>query len=403
VAMTTVTLSVEAVGAPPIAYQWLKNGDPLVDGGTLSGSLTPTLTLSNLSGGDTGPYSVVVSNISGSLLSQTAYVAVLDAAITNQPASRTNNALTTATFAVGTVSTAPLTYQWLKNGTNLSDGENVAGSTTSALSLSSVLAADGGAYSVLVSNIYGCVTSATAILTVVDPVITSQPASQTICLGQAATLSVGAVGTLPLGYQWRKDGVPLAAATLPILVVSNAQPSDIATYDVVVTNAAGSAVSSGAKLTLNEITCDSFDPGIGGGNRLYVAALAIQPDGKILAGGCFSALCGQPRSSLARLSADGALDPLFSASTDGTVSALVIQPDGKIVVGGSFASLSGQSRANLGRLNADGSLDTAFAPTSYEVSALAVQTDGKILAGAGSTLRRFNVNGTLDKHVQHDF
>ena len=67
------------------------------------------------------------------------------------------------------------------------------------------------------------------------------------------------------------------------------------------------------------------------GANKSVWALAVQPDGKILLGGEFSAVAGQPRRGVARLNADGSLDPTFNdPNTTGTVYALAIQPDGKI-------------------------------------------------------------------------
>jgi hypothetical protein len=63
----------------------------------------------------------------------------------------------------------PFWYQWQKNGTNLVDGGNLAGSTNRNLTLANVSLADSGTYSVSVSNALGSATSAGAQLTVVYP------------------------------------------------------------------------------------------------------------------------------------------------------------------------------------------------------------------------------------------
>src|SRR5213592_53877 len=74
----------------------------------------------------------------------------------------------------------------------------------------------------------------------------------------------------------------------------------------------------------------------------------------------FSLLAEQPRNSIARLNADGAIDPTFNPGTDGYVLSLAIQADGKILVGGYYNTLGGQPRNYFGRLNSDGTLDTVF-------------------------------------------
>src|SRR5439155_14626183 len=124
----------------------------------------------------------------------------------SQPVSRTNNAFTVATFRVQAGGDAPMIYQWLKDGADLSDVGNVSGANTPALTLSNLVGGDVGGYSVTVSNPYGVVTSLVARLTVVDPVITSQPVSQSVSPGQSITISVTAAGTGPLSYQWQKYG-----------------------------------------------------------------------------------------------------------------------------------------------------------------------------------------------------
>jgi hypothetical protein len=89
--------------------------------------------------------------------------------ITGQPASRTNLVGGLATFSVTAAGGAPLTYRWLKNGTNLVDGSNISGTTTTQLNIDSVSTADSAGYAVIVTNSAGSVTSAVATLAVVNP------------------------------------------------------------------------------------------------------------------------------------------------------------------------------------------------------------------------------------------
>src|SRR5207253_189938 len=131
----------------------------------------------------------------------------------------------------------------------------------------------------------------------------------------------------------------------------------------------------------------SFDPNAGVGTT-GVYSIAVQADGKILAGGDFTTLSpngGAPvtRNRIARLETDGRVDQTLNLSTVGTqVLATAVQLDGKILIGGSFTTVLSVARNNIARLNTDGTLDTAFNPNANnDVYAIAVQTDGKILAG----------------------
>lgn len=147
-----------------------------------------------------------------------------------------------------------------------------------------------------------------------------------------------------------------------------------------------------------------------GGDFRCVRKVIIQPDGKILIAGSFYGINGSSRKCIARLNADGTLETAFNPNItiSDTIHAMVLQPDGKIVIGGKFSAVDGISRSNIARLNADGTLDATFTVGSgflFTVRSLALQSDGKILAGgdftyyAGTTINRIvrlNTNGVLD-------
>src|SRR5204862_421862 len=106
-------------------------------------------------------------------------------------------------------------------------------------------------YTLLVTNSAGAATSAAATLTVpTSPVMTTQPASQTVAAGASANFSVAATGTGPLRYQWRFNGTPQTGATNSNLNLNNVQPVNEGNYTVVVTNSAGSVTSAVAVLTV---------------------------------------------------------------------------------------------------------------------------------------------------------
>jgi uncharacterized delta-60 repeat protein len=138
---------------------------------------------------------------------------------------------------------------------------------------------------------------------------------------------------------------------------------------------------------------DSFNPGaskLPAGASAIVYTLAVQPDGKILAGGYFNGLGGgtgaSARNYIGRLNADGSVDGTFDPGATSIVNAIALQADGMIVVGGNFIGLGAgtgmTSRGHIGRLTTDGVVDPNFNPgAESEVLTLAVQADGKILAG----------------------
>lgn len=134
----------------------------------------------------------------------------------------------------------------------------------------------------------------------------------------------------------------------------------------------------------------TFDP-IGLGANGQVLALALQPDGKVLVGGLFSMCMGVPRNRIARLNADGTLDAAFDVGTgaSASVQALALQPDGRVVIGGGFTAFNGVGRQRLARLNADGSLDPNFCGNGQgansTVRALLLRPDGRILIGGAFT------------------
>lgn len=166
--------------------------------------------------------------------------------ITTQPQSQTNSLGATATFAVVANGTGPLSYQWQHTSTNL------PGATTSSLSLTNIQTTDTGTYSVVITNLAGSITSSNAFLAVVTtPLITNQPQSQAVSVGDNATFTVGATGPGPLGYQWRFTGTNLPGATSNSYTRTNAQLADAGNYTVVITNASGSITSDVAALTVN--------------------------------------------------------------------------------------------------------------------------------------------------------
>ncbi|HEX8248916.1 MAG TPA: carboxypeptidase regulatory-like domain-containing protein [Pyrinomonadaceae bacterium] len=185
------------------------------------------------------------------------------------------------------------------------------------------------------------------------------------------------------------------------------------------TNIGGQRRNHIARLDKDTGLADSFDPNASGGSGGYtrIYSIAVQPDGKILAGGDFTHIRGRPRNYITRLNAVTGLPDSFNPSLSNQVYAVAVQPDGKMLAGGEFVSVSSNGgaligRSRIARFEKDGLLEQTLnlsligdVTTPPAVWAIAVQPDGKILIGGDFTsvlgvprkgIARLNADGTLD-------
>lgn len=164
-------------------------------------------------------------------------------------------------LSITAIGHGPLTYRWRKNGIELSDGGGVWGVSTPMLQLHSLLANHGDAYDCRVSDSSCEVISAPiyVIVTSALPVITRQPANQSVKLGTTATFSVSLSDYNVASRQWRRNGIPLQESsnvhgTLGnTLTIVAATPQDAGNYDVVLTNPCGSVTSIPARLLVYSV------------------------------------------------------------------------------------------------------------------------------------------------------
>jgi len=174
-----VTFNATATGTTPLSFQWqfdgtnLTNG-PNISGATISGIATnSTLTIFTAQTNESGNYLVIVTNFAGSVTSSVAVLTVtnIPPTITAQPTNQTVGVGSTVTFSVFGTGTPPFFFQWLKDGTNLTNGTTssgsiISGSTNNALTITNAQTGDDGNYWLLITNYGGSVTSSVAVLTV---------------------------------------------------------------------------------------------------------------------------------------------------------------------------------------------------------------------------------------------
>ena len=211
----TVTFSVTATGTSPLRYQWRFNTTNI-----LAGATNATLTLANVQTTNAGNYSVVVTNVVGSVTSSNVLLTVyVPPIITQQPLNVTTNVGGSATFSVtvSNISTVPLSYQWWFNLTNI-----LAGATNASLTLTNVQTTNAGTYTVVVTNLADGVTSSNAVLTVNNtaPIVQIvSPINQVLLVRSNVTINATATNSTPgVTISWVElfvNGTSLGFVTVP--------------------------------------------------------------------------------------------------------------------------------------------------------------------------------------------
>jgi hypothetical protein len=300
-------------------------------------------------------------------------------AIISQPQSLTLNSGSDAAFSVTATGSGAVAYQWRLNGTNLDGATDLSYTQTNAQP------GDQGSYSVLLTDKTGSTASSNAVLTIVTapPLIAAQPQDQLVQVGQTATLTVGAAGSLPLGYQWLFNGNPLPGATNASCAIPAVGCPDAGLYSVVVSNYLGSVLSSNAALALVQDAVmgdNSFGQGDefeGSTNLIAVAAgswhnVGLRADGTVAAWGDDSS--GQTEVP------SGLQDALVIAA--GGYHSLAIRANGTVVAWG--ANDYGQSSVPAGLTGVIG----IAAGTWHSV---ALRADGTVQAWGDNSFGQTNV------------
>ncbi len=247
------SFGVTAVGTGPFTYKWVHTHGVTVD--TVSGATQDTLTLASVAVTDTGSYKSVVSNAVATGVSASAILTLNSPpVITSNVPGKIRRAGNNVKFGVSITSAlTPVTYAWVHNHGGTADtlARDVLSALTDTLTLDSVIAADTGSFSVVLTSAGGRAVSDSATLSV----ITTEPQNVVANAGSPVNYSVTVVGSGPFTYKWvHTHGVStdtLSGATSSTLNLSSVSVSDTGSYKAVVSNSVANATSTSATLVLN--------------------------------------------------------------------------------------------------------------------------------------------------------
>lgn len=419
-----VTLIVDAVGTTALGYQWFKNGVPLTDGGSITGSQTANLSISSASAANTGLYTVEVSNESGSITSLPARVVVGAPVADSAPPSRTILVGGSIVIGAPVFGPEPLTYAWKLDGVPLSNGSGVSGADTPFLALSNAQLSASGEYTLTVTNAYGTATSPPGTLIVIN-----NPAG--IASGFAGLTingSVNAILPMPEGrvliggsFSSASDGVHTSGARLAVVNPDGTlHPAPGLSADNTVNRLAIDSsgrpliagqfenVHSTPRRRVARLNADfTLDASFDATPVFYSHASAAEDvfeeaSGSIMVTGSFTNTQMVPTSTsyAVRLTASGAHDPSFTSGASFTINRSFPQSDGGLVFIGNFWNYDNQASGGYAvKTLANGRRDATFAfqtLSDYNFSAGTRLADGSLIVNANSGIIRFNPDGTRD-------
>ncbi len=238
------TFAVAAVGPPPLACQWFKDGVPIPH------ATNATYTIPSTGPTHLGIYHAVINPATDAIPSALAPLSLepppAKPLVFFQPMPVTVPIGSPATLRIGVAGAGPITYTW-KKGTQI-----VAEGPSPELHLPTTAPADHASFTVVAANANGATPSFVASLSL-TPVINQQPAPQIVSPGGTATFTVLASGFAELRYLWYKGSTPLTAQTNATLTLENVQASDAGTYSVSVAGVGGGNLrSASAELTVDD-------------------------------------------------------------------------------------------------------------------------------------------------------
>ncbi|EDY18045.1 Immunoglobulin I-set domain protein [Chthoniobacter flavus Ellin428] len=254
----TASFTAAASGNPSPTVQWQVSTDGGSSFNNVSGATSTTLSFTTAAGDNGKKYRAVFTNSVGSATSTAATLTVNFApTVTTNPTATTVNAGATASFSAAASANPAATVQWQVSTDGGSSFNNVSGATSTTLSFTTTGTQNGNQYRAVFTNSGGSATTTAATLTVnIAPTVTTNPTSTTAGVATNATFTAAAVGNPAPTVQWQvsTDGgatfnnVSGATSTTLSFTTTGAQNGN--QYRAVFTNAAGSATTTAATLTV---------------------------------------------------------------------------------------------------------------------------------------------------------
>lgn len=398
----TATFAVGATGSGTLTFQWQKNQSDI--GGATGASYTTAAVTAADSG---SRYRCVVSNPFGQATSNEAVLRVAGAAvlptITVEPVPQAVQDGQPASFSVTATGSTPLTYQWQKNGAGIANSNN------STYTIPAAAYADSGAlFRCIVSNAKGADTSLAAMLrvTAVAPAITTHPVNALVDVGDTARFAVVATGSLPLAYEWQKNGNPIGGAISASYSFVAAKADSGAAFRCKVTNGAGSVTSNQAFLIVS-----TFPPTIVSQPAPVFVRLGQATTFSVTATGSKALKFQWQRDSV---------DISGATNSSYTTPPVVLDDNGRsyrCVVTNSYGTATSQGAvlsvmSDVSNLIANGSFEAGTAPWAFYTNgsgSFANDSAGPASAhaahlgimGAGDNVQLVQVNVTLDKDTAY--
>jgi alpha-tubulin suppressor-like RCC1 family protein len=271
---------------------------------------------------------------------------------------------------------APMSFQWRFNGTNL------VSATNSVLMLRDIQLNQAGVYSVVVSNAYGMVTNSCSLTVVSTLVITAWPQNCLTFVNARASFSIATLGN-GLTYQWHFNGHALPGETNQSLVLLQVQPSQSGLYSVVVSNAVG-VVNADASLSVSEVAA-------WGTPALPEAILGV----KAVAAGHSYGLALETDGTVVSWDYSGTLGVQAGLSNVMAVAAggahvLALKSNGTVVTWGYDTG---------GSLKVPQGLSNVVAVAAGNAHSLALKSDGTVVAWGNNAYGQTNVPASLTSVV----
>ncbi|MBL9184351.1 MAG: immunoglobulin domain-containing protein [Verrucomicrobiaceae bacterium] len=311
----------------------------------------------------------------------------------------------TATFTASVAAASPVTWQWFKGSTPLSNGGRVSGATSATLSIANVIPGDEGLYHVeATSTVSGTISSVDAELIYLGaPEVLTAPLGGVSEIGISRTLSVQARGAATLTYQWFKGTsssaiADISGATSASYTLATPTLADTAYYGVRITNGLGMVTTTPVLVTfasyassLAAVTLPAFGSQVNDVIPLADGFIAVGLFSNVTPVGGFSTT----RRGLARFNSAGALDTNFPQGSAAGVAINDIVRDslGRFIFIGNYVQLAttggNVTRNSIARIDSAGALDTGFnSPLSAALTNLNVVTvdaSDNVLVGGGFT------------------